>query len=117
MTFTVNYLANFLLILNLLESLDKERGRIVFVSSWCHNPLDPRTFGRAGKEKYLFNDTESLVYPKTKPSEGTVRYGASKLFLLMMMYVHPRPFPHHHPVPPLFWTKMNHTLTFEKQIM
>jgi NAD(P)-dependent dehydrogenase (short-subunit alcohol dehydrogenase family) len=88
MTFAVNYLANFLLVLLLLRSMDKEHGRIVFVSSWSHNPTDPRTFGRSGKEKYLFTDLESFVYPKTKPSEGSIRYGASKLCLLMMMYAH-----------------------------
>src|ERR1700722_1877114 len=86
MTFAVNYLANFLLVLLLLRSMDKEHGRIVFVSSWSHNPTDPRTFGRSGKEEYLFTDTESFVYPKTDPSEGSIRYGASKLCLLMMMY-------------------------------
>ena len=86
MTFAVNYLANFQLVLLLLESMDKEHGRIVFVSSWTHNPADPRCFGRSGKEKYLFTDTEGYVYPTTKPSEAGVRYGASKLCLLMMMY-------------------------------
>jgi NAD(P)-dependent dehydrogenase (short-subunit alcohol dehydrogenase family) len=88
MTFAVNYLANFLLVLLMLRSMDKEHGRIVFISSWSHNPTDPRTFGRSGMEKHLFTDTESFVYPKTKPLEGSIRYGASKLCLLMMMYAH-----------------------------
>jgi NAD(P)-dependent dehydrogenase (short-subunit alcohol dehydrogenase family) len=38
MHFAVNYLANFLLTLLLLESMDKEHGRIVYVSSWKHDP-------------------------------------------------------------------------------
>ena len=88
MTFAVNYVANFQLVLLLLGGMDKEHGRIVFVSSWTHDPADPRTFGRAGKEKYLFTDTESYVYPKTKPEEAGVRYGASKLCLIMMMYAY-----------------------------
>lgn len=36
--FAVNYLANFLLVLLLLPSMDKESGRIVFTSSWTHDP-------------------------------------------------------------------------------
>ena len=38
MAFGVNYLANFLLILLLLESMDPEMGRIVIVSSFTHDP-------------------------------------------------------------------------------
>jgi NAD(P)-dependent dehydrogenase (short-subunit alcohol dehydrogenase family) len=36
MTFQVNYLSQFLLVLLLLESLDREHGRIVIVSGWNH---------------------------------------------------------------------------------
>src|SRR5947209_1674379 len=53
MTFAVNYLANFLLVLLLLRSMDEEYGRIVFVSSWSHNPTDPRTFGTIWKGEVL----------------------------------------------------------------
>jgi NAD(P)-dependent dehydrogenase (short-subunit alcohol dehydrogenase family) len=36
MTFQVNYLSHFLLVLLLLQSLDKEYGRIVIASGWNH---------------------------------------------------------------------------------
>ena len=39
--FAVNYLANFLLVLLLLPSMDKEKGRIIFTSSWCYDPSHP----------------------------------------------------------------------------
>jgi NAD(P)-dependent dehydrogenase (short-subunit alcohol dehydrogenase family) len=38
--FAVNYLSNFLLVLLLLQSMDKENERIVIVSSLTHDPLD-----------------------------------------------------------------------------
>jgi NAD(P)-dependent dehydrogenase (short-subunit alcohol dehydrogenase family) len=36
MTFQVNYLSNFLLTLLLLQSIDKEQGRILVIGSWSH---------------------------------------------------------------------------------
>ena len=36
MTWQVNYLSNFLLVLLLLQSMDKTKGRILIVSSWSH---------------------------------------------------------------------------------
>jgi NAD(P)-dependent dehydrogenase (short-subunit alcohol dehydrogenase family) len=36
MSFQANYLAHFLLTLLLLQSMDKERGRIVILGSWTH---------------------------------------------------------------------------------
>lgn len=45
MTFAVNYLANFLLSTLLLQSIDEEGARIVFLSSTTHDP----SFGSNGK--------------------------------------------------------------------
>lgn len=42
MTFQCNYLSHWLLVLLLLQSMDRERGRVVVVGSWSHeygNPL------------------------------------------------------------------------------
>lgn len=36
MSFQVNYLSNFILILLLLQSMDKTNGRILIVGSWSH---------------------------------------------------------------------------------
>lgn len=62
--FAINYLANFLLVLMLLQSMDRERGRIIFVCSWIHDTGDSRnnTTGQfAGDEyKILFRDVEAL---------------------------------------------------------
>lgn len=36
MSWQVNYLSNLILVLMLLESMDKENGRIMIISSWSH---------------------------------------------------------------------------------
>lgn len=36
MAFTVNYLSHWLLILLILQSMDRENGRIIWISSWSH---------------------------------------------------------------------------------
>lgn len=41
MTWHINYLANFLLSLLLLQSMDKKDGRILLVSSWTHEYIQP----------------------------------------------------------------------------
>lgn len=40
MTFTVNYLGHWLLALLLLQSMDREMGRVVWISSWSHKQVD-----------------------------------------------------------------------------
>lgn len=40
MTFTVNYLGHWLLTLLLLQSMDREMGRVVWISSWSHKQVD-----------------------------------------------------------------------------
>lgn len=36
MAFTVNYLSHWLLVLLILQSMDRETGRIIWISSWSH---------------------------------------------------------------------------------
>lgn len=95
MVWGINYLANFLLVLLLLQSMDKEHGRIVMVSSWSHNPHDKRNavtkhLGRP-EYKVQYSDTETLAkgveYPDTGEKAGVRRYGASKACLVMFMWV------------------------------
>lgn len=89
----INYLANFLLVLSLLQSMDKEHGRIVMVSSWSHNPYDKRnavTKHLALPEyKVQYRDTETLAkgveYTDEGQKAGVRRYGASKACLVMFM--------------------------------
>ncbi|KAK7746351.1 hypothetical protein SLS53_002310 [Cytospora paraplurivora] len=61
----INYLANFLLVLLLLRSMDKEHGRVVVVSSWSHNPYDHRnrisSHLTAEEHNTQYHDTESLA--------------------------------------------------------
>ncbi|GIJ97988.1 hypothetical protein Aspvir_000096 [Aspergillus viridinutans] len=88
--FAVNYLANFLLTLLLLGSLDKEHGRIVYVSSWTHDAALPVNQGH--KPEKLQWDPVQLAHPKEKVSPGEQaddamrRYGASKLCQVMFMH-------------------------------
>jgi NAD(P)-dependent dehydrogenase (short-subunit alcohol dehydrogenase family) len=114
MTFQVNYLSQFLLVLLLLQSLDKEHGRIVIVSGWNHeyvpfiiplrscdltlststedNRNDAAGIYKEEKYKILFHDTESLAKgtwssPAEDPSSlsGQRRYGAAHLCEVMFM--------------------------------
>jgi NAD(P)-dependent dehydrogenase (short-subunit alcohol dehydrogenase family) len=95
----INYLANFLLVLLLLRSMDKEHGRVVMVSSWAHNPFDRRNVltGHLGLPEYKvqYRDTEALAkgveYPDEGNKAGLRRYGASKACLVMFMCVFPSP--------------------------
>ncbi|EFY87048.1 short-chain dehydrogenase, putative [Metarhizium acridum CQMa 102] len=107
-TFAANYLGHWLLKLLLLQSMDKEAGRIVVIGSQTHeltegprcSPSDPRNArSKAFEDKYkqLMGTDEASVEAVAKgawasakedPSfrSGLRRYGASKLCLLMMMY-------------------------------
>ncbi|KAL2852093.1 hypothetical protein BJY01DRAFT_244706 [Aspergillus pseudoustus] len=90
MNFAVNYLANFLLTLLLLGSLDKEHGRIVYISSWTHDPSLPINKGH--KPEKLPWDMEQLAHPIEKvgpddeKNDAMRRYGASKLCQVMFMH-------------------------------
>jgi len=89
-TFAVNYLANFLLVLLLLKSMDMERGRIVAVSSWSHDTsYYMNTFVT---DKLVFRDPEVMAHPDYEDKEGNYwpagmrRYGLSKLCMLLFVY-------------------------------
>lgn len=89
MHFLVNHLGNFLLSLLLLESMDRKRGRIVYVSSWAHDPSRPEN-KRFEPDKLQW-DVEDMAHPDTcklardVSAEAMRRYGASKLALVTFM--------------------------------
>ena len=93
MAFGANYLANFVLVLDLLQSMDKEHGRIVFVASWTHDAFDPQNDTPPlfnGEEfKTMFTSAEALSkgieYKDDAWAAGMRRYGASKLLGVMFM--------------------------------
>ncbi|KAL2060741.1 hypothetical protein VTL71DRAFT_9383 [Oculimacula yallundae] len=94
MAFGANYLANFVFVLDILQSMDKENGRIVFVSSWTHDSYDPQNNSPPiykGEEfKTMFTSAEALSkgieYTDDGWASGMRRYGASKLLGVMWMY-------------------------------
>jgi|SRR5277367_4660399 len=89
-TFAVNYLANFLLVLLLLESMDPERGRIIAVSSWTHDTSF--YLNNFVTDMIVFRDPEVMAHPDYEDKEGDYwpagmrRYGLSKLCMLMFVY-------------------------------
>ena len=92
--FAVNYLANFLLALLLLPSMDKEIGRIVSTSSWTHDPSHPMNGFIKDKSHYtILHDPHDLAKPKKndkagdKYNAGMRRYGMSKTLMVLWMYV------------------------------
>ncbi|KAH7005573.1 hypothetical protein EDB82DRAFT_472274 [Fusarium venenatum] len=93
----VNFLANQLLALLLLQSMDKEKSRILIIGSWSHDIDDPRNNlgGSACYEGYdsLFPGPDELAKGKwSRPDTGGGwltgfrRYGASKLCAVMLMH-------------------------------
>ncbi|KAI1475541.1 putative short-chain dehydrogenase [Daldinia eschscholtzii] len=99
-TFSANYLGHWLLTLLLLKSMDKGSGRIVVVGSQSHDPYDERNDSTQAfadeKHKTFVNDQASFAAiakgtwssAQEDPSwkGGFRRYGASKLFLIMMIH-------------------------------
>lgn len=92
--FSINYLSNFLLVLLLLQSMDKGFGRIVIVSSWTHDPLDTRNSHiKEDAHKTIFRDVDSLAKPPIANEKGEWdlwnagmrRYGMSKTLMVMFM--------------------------------
>ncbi|KAI1941691.1 hypothetical protein LOZ57_005480 [Ophidiomyces ophidiicola] len=96
MHFAVNHLANVLLTLLLLESMDPQHGRIVYTSSWAHDPNRPEN-QRSAPEKLPW-DVGELAHPDMRKfesdptrnrdpeAEGMRRYGASKMALITFMH-------------------------------
>ncbi|KAF3009409.1 hypothetical protein E8E14_009985 [Neopestalotiopsis sp. 37M] len=99
MSFMVNYLGHWLLTLLLLQSMDLERGRIVWLSSWSQNPKDPRnqSYGAFKEKRYqsmLSDDLEQIAKgtwsakkdDKTNWAAAYRRYGASKMCCVTMIH-------------------------------
>ncbi|KAI0398834.1 putative short-chain dehydrogenase [Xylaria palmicola] len=99
-TFAANYLGHWLLTLLLLKSIDREAGRVVIIGSQGHDPEDPRNArgGAFNDPKYKSFVTDAASFDAIAKGEwspasedasfrgGFRRYGASKLFLIMMQH-------------------------------
>lgn len=99
-TFAANYLGHWLLTLLLLKSVDKTYGRILIVGSQGHDPEDPRNAAggafNAPQYKTFVSDAASfhaIARGEWSPASedtsfrgGFRRYGAAKLFLIMMQH-------------------------------
>ncbi|PVH83908.1 NAD(P)-binding protein [Cadophora sp. DSE1049] len=91
MAFGANYLANFVFVLDLLQSMDKEHGRVVSVASWTHDAFDPQNgtppIFKGEEFKTMFTSAEALSkgieYKDNAWAAGMRRYGASKLLGVM----------------------------------
>ncbi|KAK5990804.1 Short-chain dehydrogenase iccH [Cladobotryum mycophilum] len=92
MTWQVNHLANMLLSLLLLQSMDEENGRILVLASQSHDVDDPRntplvefrgiTTLYPGAEKL----SRGQLFDNTVPEHaGFIRYGSSKLAVVMFI--------------------------------
>ena len=92
-TFAVNYAANFLLVLLLLPSMDKDMGRIVIVSSWTHDVNhELNAFIQNESHKTIVQDLDRWKKPAPDTpgdqyNAGMRRYGASKTLIVTLMYV------------------------------
>jgi NAD(P)-dependent dehydrogenase (short-subunit alcohol dehydrogenase family) len=90
-TFAVDYLSNFLLVLLLLKSMDPEKGRIVFVSSFTHDTSHYMNSAFVS-EKLIYRDPELIAHPDCEDKKGEEwvqgmrRYALSKMLLIMFMY-------------------------------
>ncbi|ROV97123.1 hypothetical protein VMCG_07516 [Cytospora schulzeri] len=92
MTFATNYLGHWLLTLLLLKSMDRERGRIIWITSWSHYPQDRHNaynaayVGKYHNRDIISDDLEPIARGTWSPSKddstrwaaGYRRYGASK---------------------------------------
>jgi len=95
MTFTINYLANFLLTILFLKSMD-DCARIIFMSSTTHNPAFKSNALAVTKEEHkilLNGDVEiyakgiqEVVEKGNQFPAAMRRYGTSKLCMNMFMY-------------------------------
>ncbi|KAI1464060.1 NAD(P)-binding protein [Daldinia caldariorum] len=98
-SFVVNYLGHWLLTLLILRSMDREKGRIVWISSWAQNPEDRRNVMnrsfRDDKYKTMVDtDLEPLAKGTWSPNKngesiwkaGYRRYGASKVCGVAMIH-------------------------------
>jgi NAD(P)-dependent dehydrogenase (short-subunit alcohol dehydrogenase family) len=85
----INHLAHFALTLRLLSAMDTQRGRIVFLGSEAHRPLESGL--SKGFPTHIPDDLNLLVDPPPDKKEqevgrGFQRYGTSKLVITMVSY-------------------------------
>ncbi|KAI1177087.1 putative short-chain dehydrogenase [Nemania sp. FL0916] len=100
-TFVINYLGHWLLVIMLLQSMDRERGRVLWISSFSHNPHDPRSklvrsHPDAKYQTLITNDLEPIAKGTWSPNAlgsnsqawapGYRRYGASKFCGVVMIH-------------------------------
>ncbi|KAI1438098.1 putative short-chain dehydrogenase [Xylaria sp. CBS 124048] len=99
-TFITNYLGHWLLSMLLLKSMDKHSGRVVVIGSLSHDPHDKRNAvtGAFKQDKYktivqnqstiddIARGTWSSAREDPSWKSGYRRFGASKLFSIMMIY-------------------------------
>ncbi|OTA64307.1 putative short-chain dehydrogenase [Hypoxylon sp. EC38] len=91
-TWAVNYLSQWLLTLLLLQSMDRENGRIVVMGSHLHDGVMGGYFDDDKWKTFLSNSTEPIAKGTWSSRQedpswqgGLRRYGASKLCLAMMI--------------------------------
>ena len=91
-TFQVNYLSNFLLVLLLLQSMHPRHARIVYITSWTHDPADAHNRALPLQRK-MWRPVPDLAAPShldkklgmSKTVLGLRRYAESKLWAMMFM--------------------------------
>ncbi len=89
-TFQVNYLSNFLLVLLLLQSMQPLHARVIYITSWAHDPSDPHNRGLQLQSE-MWHPLPELAAP-SRPGRkfgmtawGFTRYAESKLWGMMFM--------------------------------
>jgi len=99
-TFAANYLGHWVLTLLLLRSMDPETGHIIVIGSYSHDPNDKRNVITKAfvEERYKTVIDDEARFDAIAKGEwssakedssyrsGFRRYGASKLYLIMMIY-------------------------------
>ncbi|KAJ5363612.1 uncharacterized protein N7496_009325 [Penicillium cataractarum] len=88
-TFQVSHLSHHLLVLKLLNSMNREIGRVIMLGSVTHDPEKPNPLCKLDAQ--LPSEIDELVYPTPdKPGEehdrGFQRYGTAKLANVMFMH-------------------------------
>lgn len=87
--FQINYLGHFLLVNTLLPAADRSRCRVIFVTSFTHDPTCLRAKLLPLPRK-LWTDTEMIARPPVPPKNSTkarfARYAGSKMCL--MVFIH-----------------------------
>ncbi|KAI0397366.1 NAD(P)-binding protein [Xylariaceae sp. FL0594] len=97
MTFVVNYLGHWLLVMLLLQSMDRKYGRVVWISSFSHKSTLIRSHCKSTHKTVISSDLEPIAKGTWSPNSaddnnswtwaaGYRRYGASKLCGVTMIH-------------------------------